>query len=85
MMLSPVLLGLTLLIIVPALMTIPLAFTRYDALSSPEWLGLGNFREMLHDGMPFNALRASPPSPTRGEGKVEGSTGLSPSPIMGEG
>lgn len=59
MMLSPVLLGLTLLIIVPALMTIPLAFTRYDALSSPEWLGLGNFREMLHDGMFFNGLRAS--------------------------
>ena len=58
-MLSPVLIGLTLLIIVPALMTIPVAFTRYDALTSPEWLALGNFREMFRDEMFYNGLRAS--------------------------
>ena len=58
-MLSPVLIGLTLLIIIPALMTVPLAFTNYDALTSPDWVGLGNIREMLSDERFFNGLRAS--------------------------
>lgn len=58
-MLSPMLIGLVLLVAVPALMTIPLAFTRYDALTSPEWRGLGNFREMFRDDLFFNGLRAS--------------------------
>ena len=48
-MLGPYLLGLVVLVIIPALLVVPLAFTQFDALSPPEPVGLANFTEMLAD------------------------------------
>jgi raffinose/stachyose/melibiose transport system permease protein len=36
-------------ILVPALLTLMLAFTDWDGVSSPIWLGLDNFRDLLND------------------------------------
>ena len=48
-MLGPYLLGLVVLILIPAALVFPLAFTQYDALSPPEPIGLANFAELLTD------------------------------------
>lgn len=48
-MLAPYLLGLAILVIVPALAGFGLAFTDYNALQPPRFLGLGNFRELIGD------------------------------------
>ncbi|MDQ3929905.1 MAG: sugar ABC transporter permease [Chloroflexota bacterium] len=58
-LLLPYLLGLFGLVVLPALLSIPFAFTDYDALSPPEWIGLGNFREMSGDWLFWNGLSAS--------------------------
>ena len=59
LMLAPMLVGLVLLIVVPALLTLPVAFTNFDAISAPEWRGLGNFSEMLRDERFWGGMRAS--------------------------
>lgn len=48
-MLAPYLLGLSALVMVPALAGFGLAFTDYNALQPPRALGLDNFRELLRD------------------------------------
>lgn len=48
-MLIPYLLGLTLLIVLPALLGLPLAFTRYNTIQPPEFIGLSNFAELARD------------------------------------
>ena len=48
-MLGPYLLGMVVLIIIPALLVVPIAFTQFDALSPPQPVGLANFTEMLAD------------------------------------
>ncbi len=48
-LLAPFLLGSLLLFVVPALMTFGLAFTRYDALSAPEFVGADNFVALTKD------------------------------------
>jgi multiple sugar transport system permease protein len=58
-LLLPYLLGLLGLVILPALLSIPFAFTDYDALSAPEWVGLANFQRMFQDVYFWNGLRAS--------------------------
>ncbi|HEX7744003.1 MAG TPA: sugar ABC transporter permease [Micromonosporaceae bacterium] len=45
-MLAPYLLGLTLLVLVPAAATIALAAADYDLINPPRWVGLGNFVEL---------------------------------------
>jgi multiple sugar transport system permease protein len=55
----PYLLGLAGLVALPALLSIPIAFTHYDALSPPEWAGLENFGEMLRDSRFWNGLNVS--------------------------
>ena len=45
--LAPFLIGMALLVVLPALVTLILAFTRYDALQAPAWIGLENFRKLL--------------------------------------
>ncbi len=45
--LAPFLIGMTVLVILPALATLILAFTRYDALQPPTWIGLVNFQKLL--------------------------------------
>lgn len=59
LMLAPYVLGLAGLVLLPALLTIPFAFADYDALKAPEWIGLGNFTEMLGDWLFWNGLGAS--------------------------
>lgn len=49
LLLSPYLLGVTVLIALPALVAAVLAFARYDALTAPTWIGLENFRTVLRD------------------------------------
>jgi multiple sugar transport system permease protein len=59
-MLAPYLLGALLLVAVPALLTVALAFTEYDALAPPLWRGLWNFNELRRNELvsvaAFNSL-----------------------------
>ncbi len=47
--LTPWLVGLIGLTLGPMLYSLYLSFTRYNLLTPPRWLGLGNYREMLTD------------------------------------
>lgn len=38
-------------IVVPALMTVVLSFTHFDAINSPRWAGIDNFRRLWNDGI----------------------------------
>jgi multiple sugar transport system permease protein len=58
-MLVPYLLGLLLLVVIPALLSVPIAFTEYDALSPPQWVGLDNFGKMFADRFFWNGLWVS--------------------------
>ena len=49
LMLAPYLGGLALLVALPALLGLPLAFTDYNGLRSPTWIGLANLRELAGD------------------------------------
>ncbi|MEP7289073.1 MAG: sugar ABC transporter permease [Chloroflexota bacterium] len=44
MLLAPYLVGTLVLVIIPAAISVGLAFTNYDALTPPTWNGLGNFK-----------------------------------------
>ena len=59
LMLTPYLLGLLALVIVPVSLALSIAFTDFDALTPPRWTGLANFRRMLDDVDFWNGLRAS--------------------------
>lgn len=43
LLLAPYLIGVVLLVVVPAAISIILSFTSYDALSAPVWVGLDNY------------------------------------------
>jgi multiple sugar transport system permease protein len=58
-MLAPYLLGLAVLVALPAFVTFALAFTEYDLIRSPRFLGLDNFRELFHDDVFRIALQNS--------------------------
>jgi multiple sugar transport system permease protein len=49
LLLAPYLVGLGLLVLLPALMGLPLAFTDYDAIRPPRWVGLENFADLARD------------------------------------
>jgi multiple sugar transport system permease protein len=49
LMLAPYLVGLTALVVLPALAGFALAFTDYNALQPPRLTGLANFRDLLGD------------------------------------
>ncbi len=49
LLLLPYLVGLTLLVVLPALVGVPLAFTDYNALRPPSFTGLDNLVEMAGD------------------------------------
>jgi multiple sugar transport system permease protein len=59
LMLAPYLLGLALLVFAPAVITFGLAFFRYDLITSPEWAGLANFRELWDDDLFRRSIRNS--------------------------
>jgi multiple sugar transport system permease protein len=54
--LAPVAAGALVLVVVPAVLTLAMAFTAYDALSAPEWIGVENFTRMFDDPVFRQAL-----------------------------
>ena len=56
LMLAPYLLGTLLLVAVPALLSAGLAFTSFDALSPPVYVGLANFRLLASDPLTATAI-----------------------------
>jgi multiple sugar transport system permease protein len=56
LMLTPYLLGVTTLVLIPTLVTLALSVTRYDIFSPPVWIGLGNFTSFLSDPLFQRAL-----------------------------
>jgi multiple sugar transport system permease protein len=59
LMLAPYLIGVLGLIALPAAVTFALAFTEYDLLRSPSFVGLDNFRELSEDDVFATALQNS--------------------------
>jgi multiple sugar transport system permease protein len=59
LLLGPYVFGLTVLVALPALVTFALAFAEYDLLRPPEFIGLGNFRELAGDDVFAIALENS--------------------------
>jgi multiple sugar transport system permease protein len=57
LLLLPFLLGVGALIVLPALLGIPLAFTEYNALDAPRFNGLQNFRDLWNDRVFRLAIR----------------------------
>jgi multiple sugar transport system permease protein len=49
LMLAPYLVGLAILVLIPGVAALGLAFTEYSALEPPSFAGLSNFRELLTD------------------------------------
>jgi len=59
LLLAPFLVGTTVLILVPGLLTVILAFMEYDALSAPTWNGLQNFVTIFRREIFWIAVRNS--------------------------
>jgi multiple sugar transport system permease protein len=59
LMLAPYVFGVTALVALPALVTFALAFTEYDLLRSPSFVGLDNFRNLADDEIFGIALKNS--------------------------
>jgi multiple sugar transport system permease protein len=55
-MLAPYALGLVGLVLLPACVTLVLAFADYDLVQPPQWTGAGNFTELAGDGIFRTAL-----------------------------
>jgi multiple sugar transport system permease protein len=54
--LAPSLVPLVLFLVIPIVSSIGLSFLSWDLLSSPRWVGLANYRGLLHDGEFHSAL-----------------------------
>ncbi len=60
LLISPYLVGVVVLIFLPALLALSLAFFQYDSLRPPVWRGLGNFRELfLENALFWTAVKNS--------------------------
>jgi multiple sugar transport system permease protein len=59
LMLAPFLAGALVLVVVPAVLSVGLAFSAYDGLGPPSWRGLANFRELFGDQLFLIAARNS--------------------------
>ncbi|MDM5198990.1 sugar ABC transporter permease [Fictibacillus enclensis] len=57
--LSPWLIGLLCLSIIPMGASLYLSFTRYDMFSSPEWIGLANYTEMFKDTKYLDSVKVT--------------------------
>lgn len=55
-LLTPYLLGLAVLVLVPFGVTIAMAFTEYDLINPPTWIGTANLRELAGDDIFHTAL-----------------------------
>lgn len=58
-MLAPYLLGVFVLVGVPAAVSLGLAFFQYDAISAPLWVGLQNFRDLLREPLFTTSIKNS--------------------------
>ena len=56
---SPWLLGFVLFVAAPMLVSLLVSFTRWDLLSAPEWIGLGNYARMAEDPRFRQALKVT--------------------------
>ena len=56
---SPWLLGFVLFVAVPMVISLLVSFTRWDLLSDPEWIGLGNYARMADDPRFWQALKVT--------------------------
>jgi pectin-derived oligosaccharide transport system permease protein len=56
---APWLIGFLVFTLMPILASLYLAFTRYDTMSSPVWLGLENLRGMVRDTRYWASVRAT--------------------------
>jgi len=56
---SPWLIGFFIFILFPIVASFILAFTKYDILSSPRWVGIANWLRLLEDRRYHNSLRAT--------------------------
>lgn len=54
---APALLGLGLLVLLPALMSVAMSFTHYDSLSAPRWAGAAHFIHLWKDPMFWVAMK----------------------------
>lgn len=59
LLLAPFLLGVLILIVVPAGLSLGLAFTAYDGLAPPAWRGLQNYRDLVENTLFRTALSNS--------------------------
>jgi multiple sugar transport system permease protein len=57
--LTPWLLGMLGLTLGPMLYSLYLSFTQYNLLNAPQWIGLGNFTQMMNDPRFFNSVRVT--------------------------
>lgn len=55
----PFLLGSLVLIVLPALITVGVAFTKYNAIQPPTWTGIENFKTLLESPLARLSLRIS--------------------------
>ena len=55
----PFIAGVSVLMVVPALVSAAFAFTEYDGFSTPEWVGLESFREVFSDPEFHSSLKAT--------------------------
>lgn len=59
LLLAPYVFGLMLLVFIPAVITFGLALFEYDLITSPEWTGFANFRELWGDDIFRRSIRNS--------------------------
>ena len=59
LLLAPYVLGLVVLVAVPAIVTFGLSLFRYDLITSPEWAGWANFSELWGDDLFRRSVRNS--------------------------
>lgn len=57
--LIPYLVGSLLLVVIPAVATLLIAFTEFNSVQPPTWVGLANFRQLLSSGLVRISLRNS--------------------------
>lgn len=57
--LTPWLLGMLLLTLGPMLYSLYLSFTKYNLLTSPQWIGFNNFIQMSQDGRYWQSVRVT--------------------------
>ncbi|MEA2512408.1 MAG: multiple sugar transport system permease protein [Thermomicrobiales bacterium] len=53
---SPWLVGFVVFLVYPIIDTIRISFTRYSGFGSPEWIGLDNYRQIIHDDVFWTAV-----------------------------